>query len=815
MARSDPWDEFALAEPEAAPSPLPQARDQWQPEAAPQQPVQDEWAEFGPALDQIVNEAVSGEDFDRSTVPVLNEGVGLPKISDQVETRETEWAKRYADQLGAMIANGAPDDQVRAFIRDTGGNLTGLDQVLAWRRTPEFQKWRAYNPGAGYPVGRTEEVPLTGFRQGWADWADSPVGAFAGGAAKSRTFQFLDEAVGALGGDRQDFQLKQELLSGAYPISDVAGQIAGGIGLPSGVASSARNAAMQSLRTTRGLDQAARIAAARQAAAQAIVKRSAAEGAGFGALQGAGAGDTLAERAAGAGAGAALGAGTGAGLGAIGNRIAGRRGMETGEEIAGNGAEQAVDYAAGQLGSPSPQQIAAAAQRQQVNILPADVGGPVTRRATSVMQQTMAGGQPLIRGAERTVETARAARDRIAEGFAEALDPEAAGQAVIRGAKEARNTTRDEARSFYGPAEARSKGFQITPTKALDALDRNIEELAETPGGEAGLSTLRQIRNDLASGKTTVRGVRAMRTTLRDRFAETGLRGSDIERRVNQVVDAAAEDTVDSLGSAGMGDVAAQFARGDALWRQRADLIDNTFEPIIGTRANPKSGEAVVKSILSDMQGNQARAIKLLRSLPEAEQNTLRASVISGLGRPSNGAPDDFSLPYFLSQWNKLGDRAKAAYFGPEGRAALNDLETIARARRDSSGYLNRSNTGGIIANGATLGTGLAGYPALLGTIVAQYAGGAVLSSNRLAQMLARPRFARWVARSARTKDPETYVNRLSAIARAEPAIANDVLGLQEQLRSAFGNSVSPARLAAEQSVNEPTRVQEQQQSQE
>ncbi len=77
-------------------------------------------------------------------------------------------------------------------------------------------------------------------------------------------------------------------------------------------------------------------------------------------------------------------------------------------------------------------------------------------------------------------------------------------------------------------------------------------------------------------------------------------------------------------------------------------------------------------------------------------------------------------------------------------------------------------------------------------------AGGIAGSQFAVDKLLASPRFARWLASSPKKPNgPATlaHINRLSAIASAEPTIGNEVLRLQERLASAF----TPQSLAAEE----------------
>lgn len=484
-----------------------------------------------------------------------------------------------------------------------------------------------------------------------------------------------------------------------------------------------------------------------------------------------------------------------AGLGAAGGAAAGALGEVVAPKLAASRA------AARALPLTEEEQLIQAADRANVDVLPADVGGPVTRRASSWTAQTMVGGRPIINASEKMQGQAKAERDRIAASIGHALEPEAAGQQGIIGAQKYIAESAREARKFYAPAEKASAGVKVSVPKAIAVLGENIQALEETPGSAPGLSVLRGIHDALLDGKASVAGIRRMRTVLRDQFIKDGLVGSDLERRVNQVIDAAAEDVRDGLSAAGKPDAAADFAAGDAAWKTRARTIDTTIKPLIGTRDNPKSGEQVIRTLTADLQGNNARAVKFLKSLPPEEQANVRASIIGAMGKAKAGKQgsegEEFSLDTFLTNWNQVGESAKNAYFGPEARAALNDLAKIAEGTREAQGYRNMSNTGGVVAGIATAATSLGGIPLLLKTLGTQYL---------LGRLLASPRFARWLARSSKTSlSKEAYVDRLSRIAKAEPAIAADVLSLQQRLTEAF--SSAPTRAAASDEQDSPQPI--------
>jgi hypothetical protein len=277
-----------------------------------------------------------------------------------------------------------------------------------------------------------------------------------------------------------------------------------------------------------------------------------------------------------------------------------------------------------------------------------------------------------------------------------------------------------------------------------------------------------------------------MRTQLRDEFEV----GTDLHRRAMQIVDAASDDVVLALNRAGRPEAAQAYKAADAFYAQRMRTIDEALEPIVGRNSRTNelgaiSGEDVVKNLEAAARGRSRRLEAFVRALPEEEASTVRASLISNLGRPTGSSPlQTFSMETFLTNWNKMTRqrtslRTVRNVFGPEATAALNDIAEVANASRQAMGYANRSNTAGAAAGSLTLGSAFLGIPTLLVTLGSQAGAGRLLASRR---------FAKWVARAPRAQDQDKHLARLSGIASAEPAIANEVLQFRDALRASNDN---------------------------
>lgn len=497
-------------------------------------------------------------------------------------------------------------------------------------------------------------------------------------------------------------------------------------------------------------------------------------GAGAGALYGFGSGDDLASRGTGA-----LGGGT---AGAVGGAVVGKL-------LPSNALARVAGPRAAQQGERNA--LLQAADRQGVDLMPADVGGPITRRLTAAGAQAPLSAGPIINAGKRVMEQSRSARDRIANDIGEALDVEGAGDAVRAGGQKFIAATKAQADRYYDRAEKLAEGAKIAPTRTLEALDRNIAQLREDPSALGGthLAALEKLRGAIGDNQLSVAGIRSMRTRLRGQFLDDGLRSSDIQRRVGEVVDAASEDLTANLTEQGMESAASAFRRADTFYRGRVEAIDSFLDPIIG---KDRGAEQVVQALETASKSNGRRLQGIMAALPADERTAVQATIISRLGvKKADAEAADFSLDVFLSQWKAMTPRAKAALFPREARGSLDDLVKVAEGSKAAGAYANRSNTGGAIAG--NLSVYVAG-----GAWAPVSAGLAALGQYGAGKMLASPGFARWLARAPKSGNQtatRTWVSRLPAAATQNPALRGEIEKFQQRLLSNL--SASPSRAVA------------------
>ncbi len=678
--------------------------------------------------------------------------------------------------VAEMVANGRSsseigdylDEQYKPFgVSSSTPMRAKIDEVIQAHKANPSKPIKSLVPG----WDNFHLIPDNADTPWYSGIADSPVGAAALGVADIGTMGFGDEIAGAIGGD--ELNAAWDYSREERPLPYGAGQVAGAFLLPTGATGAARQAGTSALRAGEGM------AAARGAAASAATRRMTAEGAAYGTVHGAGAGEgDLGDRLS-----SAAVEGT---LGALGGRVVGKVG------------EKAVMRAPRAAGAPSDAaEYAAAAKRQGVEPYAPDMSSRVAA-ATGKVAQTQAGVGPIVDRAALTLDSAKAARDRIARSLGEPMEGEGLGYRISQGAAAAIKREHDKGAALYRTAERAAGDARIRPVDAFQTLSDEIDAMADTGLSETAGNIFKRVRDRMTEGPMTVQALRDIRTTLREDLATFNVRGGASSARAKRVMDAITRDIDDGLRQHGLEEAADAFQRADGQWQSYIELTDDVVTPLIG-KDGSASGEQVTKRLMADLQGNNARAVKLLNALPAEEQAIARSSVIQALGRASRGRQnaegDAFSLNDFLTHWNGIGETAKLAYFGRDARAALNDLAKVAEGSKASQRFANHSNSGGAVNAIPEFGLGLA------------TAGLSALATNVTARMLTSQRMVRWLAGAGKKPNPAAataHVARLSAIAKAEPALANDILGLQAVLQQQLSGAAprSVGRAYAEEEEN-------------
>jgi hypothetical protein len=553
-----------------------------------------------------------------------------------------------------------------------------------------------------------------------------------------------------LGRDTEQHRIDQarNKLGWGGTVAEVAG--GGGLGrITSGIGnalSAGRSVAARGAPVTRG-------------AVQSQMTRSAGiEGATVGGVGGFGYGEGLEGSVTNAALGAVAGGTLAVGGQAIGNTLANRRSPA---RVAGAEVQQSADDL-------------------RIPTIPAVTGGPVSRAVTAGARQGFISDAPIAKAVGAMEDAGGKARSRISSATGQALPDDQAGEVVRKAANVYSRRTSEIGGKLYTRADRMADGEALPLPQAVAKADEWLAKLGKSVDGTEGqlYKDVKSLRDKMAAGKFEIEGIRQTRTALRESLTERGLRGSATDKVFGDILEAATGDMYDGLAAAGKQNAAGALKTANAFWKKRVETIDDVLEPILGKNA-PRSGEQIVtalENMANPKTGNGARLRQLFQAMPKGETRSVAATLINRMGQPTKGAAEivdgtGFSFNTFLTNWNNLSPQARRAAFPPETVDALNKLAVVSRGVKQAGAAANTSNTA------RAIGVQVAISPLLWWVNpLAAIGGGAAQYS--VGKLMASPRFARWLAGAPKTANPaaqRAYVGKLAGIARAEPAIANEI----------------------------------------
>lgn len=702
--------------------------------------------------------AIPGATMDNITFD-MDTGTGAfgSEIKGPRMTPPQEAAYRSFIQANMGNPNFGPD-QVNAFYQSIGlqgADLTGSDAF--------FDAVRKGEPVGDINYSLTDEAAKRAALE--ASLAEAPEGTDLStvGLQKGLLLNMTDELRGGIGGIRSllsgdgfmsgyqsERDIERALQERSREQNGLLPELTGGLLTPAGLVSRANMA--------------------RDAAGMGAI-------AGFG--EGEGAVDSLGKAATGGAIGYGAGKAFDAAAPAIANSAVGQR----------------VSQALSNRGQGA-REFAAAAERQGLDYLPADIPGRTgTQFATSISKSTL-GGIPLADAAAKIVDKAKAARDRIAGNVGSAADNVGAGQAAQRGMEAWEKQTAGRGGQLY-------EAIPIKPDTPVDlsTTRQTLADLNNSISSNAELATLVRdprmaaYQKALEAGDLSWQDIKSFRTYIGEKAGRPTLQQDTSKDSLDALYGALSQD-IQRAATAHSPEAAKAFTRANNYWRGRQARLNDVMTKLVGKDGNmsPEATFAQIERWAGVKGGDYSSLARAVRSMPDDEANTVRATIIDRLGDASAGRQNAdqsaFSPDTFLTQWANLSDRAKAVLFQGEHRKALDDLATVFDGSKFSRGFDNNSRTG-IATSG--LGT-------LAAIMLEPITGTAIAGSQFLTgKLLASPRFARWLAASAKKPNPSAqlaHVNQLTAIARSDPIIANDIFTLQERLAAEF--SRSPGSLAAQ-----------------
>lgn len=447
-------------------------------------------------------------------------------------------------------------------------------------------------------------------------------------------------------------------------------------------------------------------------------------------------------------------------------------------------------------------EVVAAGQRQNIPIRQPDAR-PELRNQMSAIETSEHGG-PVVRSARAGDEAAIEARVSEVGGQGDASDPYALGSKIQGAGDRYIARTKVQANRLYDRARQKAGSATVQPTEAVAAIDQHIAELksagANSNAGQIGY--LEGLRGDM-SKPLTIEAVQNLRTNMRGQLSERGLTGTDAERRVAQVIDAANQDLTRDLPQS----ASTALRAADNFYREKQAFIKGTLQQFM-KKDGSISPETAARRLASMAQGkgNHDRFSSMWGQLEPAEQADVAATIASSLGRKVNGEFSAATLIRSLDPEKGVNPRTARMVFGDKGAEALADLRTIARAKTDTQASLNNSRTGATVSKVTgglkTLLMGALGFSAAgPGGAAAGAVGREFISKwgeQRAARMLLNPDFTKWLKNAPNTTNPRAIDQYFSRLAGSSSISANDNQAFTQALVGSLKQSPA-TNLAAEE----------------
>lgn len=485
---------------------------------------------------------------------------------------------------------------------------------------------------------------------------------------------------------------------------------------------------------------------------------------------------------------------------------------------------------AGGIGSIMEARAAARAARQ----MPDTSGATPEQVANAMTEEGVRGGRPIAdpaaRGDMAYLETTRGGHGTIREslettrsgiegrvgnlqGSGNIQTPGGMGEQIQNAGRRQLESLRRLARRNYDRAAAEAEGVEIMPVEMVQAIDENIARLERNPNqNRAVIDYMRSVRGDLVDEAGNLRpksvaDIRDMRTGLRDDISQRNLLRTRAEAMMDQVVRAGTADISRNLNEVNPRALDL-YRRGDQIWTQLHVDERQIVRRLVGAADNPISGERAAANVTNMMRnrGDAARFRRVVGMMNGQERSDFAATMIESVGQRSPEEP--FSPAVFLANTRDMQPEALRLVFGVDGARSIQNLRVISRAYTDTTNALNSSRSGFVnnfrdmvssVLNlrssaGGALGFMMGGAPGAVAGAVAAEAG--QRGANLLqARTLMNPDVSRWIGRVATVRTPsaaQTAIRALGPIAARNPAISQEVLGLQRALMNAANDNFMP-----------------------
>lgn len=462
---------------------------------------------------------------------------------------------------------------------------------------------------------------------------------------------------------------------------------------------------------------------------------------------------------------------------------------------------------------------------QQAGVQPraaSATGNAGIEQAEQLLGLTPGGANIVREGAERETAQVGQAVDDLASDYAGGRplkSEEEVGFGIRRGVQTALNKFTNRKNELY------EKAFNIIPRETPVRLDdvaeltAKFDELADASQVESlagtnnpALEMVQNILRDVEMGRMSFQDFRKVRTNIGKDLENAVIVGATTKSQdgqMRQLYGTLSEIMKRKAASSGAGKqlaLADRYTRMNSKALQRLEFLNknNLDSSIINVfEKNLKNGPEIIRGTRQTLElAGEKEAFDDLAGLVLGKLGVGRPGTRMATDLMQEGG-EEFSARTFLTRWNQYNPAAKRAMFGGTRYAKLvprlDNLTKVSGFVRDADKLANRSNTAQYVLIGLGLtGGGVYGGASAFDTGefdvgdtvagAAKTAGSLYLGPKLAAKMITSPTFVRWLSQMPSPKAQESavvqWISRLTGVAKAEPAIKEEVLKLQEGARA-------------------------------
>jgi hypothetical protein len=405
------------------------------------------------------------------------------------------------------------------------------------------------------------------------------------------------------------------------------------------------------------------------------------------------------------------------------------------------------------------------------------------------------GGGKINQALARTTQAAKNTLQRMADDVSGVKGAEAAGRVIQKGITGTGGfVDRFLAKSgaLWRSVDDALSGQNVPVTNTRNTLDKLVSdsEFARILN-DPKVAQIKAAFDDMGEfTNVPYSELKQLRSVIGEKLGSKDLI-SDIPRAQLKRLYGAITQDIEGLALLSGDDVAKAYTRANNYTRSGHKRLDDFVERIAGKVDLDRIYAAVTR-------GGEGSGVinSFKRSLKQDEWEAVVSNVMRRIGRARPGQQNDlgevFSLPRFLTEWDRLGPAKKALFSGSDKLNQYSkDLNTVASVansvKQDLQAMANPSGTAQAAAN---IGTGVGMAAAIAtGNVPAAIAFvAAVAANNGAARLMTNPSFVRWLATAAKAKPPQIpgAIAALSKVADRQPEIAAEIYDLTSYLESAI-----------------------------